>query len=279
MDPEQLLAPLRDAAPSTPSRVNVHRAVHAGARRVWLRRAAAGAVAAVLTALAVVVVPSVVRDRAVIPPAGVGEFDIMRQVVTVGSAGGFTPVSYETGRDRQVVRLASAESPVATVTVYAPGRLGWTPDGEAAPSVNGHRAVWVPNADEVAWEWSPGAWAVASVSGGPEPRERAHRVALSVSPQDSAVSIPFTVAAWGELVGVIIPRDPAEGAMVLASGSDRVTVGVARDLTRDLASGQPRSVPPASVPLGSGFSAFADGTADPQTLGELAASVKLHTTK
>jgi hypothetical protein len=72
MDPEQLLAPLRDADPSSPSRVNVHRAVHAGARRVWLRRVGSG------VAVFVVVVPFA-REPAVVPPAS--SFDVLRQVV------------------------------------------------------------------------------------------------------------------------------------------------------------------------------------------------------
>src|SRR5882757_5074018 len=170
-DDVRLLSVLRDVEPGARSAVSVPRAIRSGARRHRVRQAIGAAVVAGLTALGVGVLPTVLDRRDAEPATPVGEFGVSRQEFTVGSAGGFTPVSYETGRYRQRVRLVPAPDaegvpPGATVTLYA---AGWLPGGQAAgaqaPDVDGHRAVWLdePDGAGLAWEWSTDAWAVVHV--------------------------------------------------------------------------------------------------------------------
>jgi hypothetical protein len=263
----RLLAPLRDSEAPAPSTVDVGRAVRAGARRVRVRQAMTAAVAAVVTGLAVVAVPAIVNRPQVVEPARpAAELSVLRQQFTVGSAGGFTPASYETGRYRHRVVLGPAHpdgSGWASVSMYARGHLpGWNPGGERAADVNGRKAFWMPapateraTGTEIAWEWSDGAWGFAfvnSVAG--DARDVAHRVAESVAGgADVPVAVPFTVPAPAgpvRLLGVITPfgtsSDPTSAAFLVLgtkSDADRVLVGVQRDLSRDPVTGQPHQAP------------------------------------
>lgn len=302
-DGARLLAPLREAEPATPSTVSVHRAVHSGTRRLRTRRAMTVVAAAGITALAGVLAVPVLSgpDREPVRPAAAA-FDVMRQEFSVGSAGGYTPVSYETGRYRQRVQLRLDDGPQgtppsATVTMYAAGRepSGWEPGGEPAPEVNGRRAFWLTGTVDLAWEWADGAWAFADIDGdGADARERIHRVAQSVEPgANASVTVPFTVPrpAPGDatqLVGVVTPHgtssEVSDGALLVFSTqdaprpgggeADRVLVGVQRDPTRDLLTGKPRQAPPATIALDGGFSAVAEGPPGQQLL-ERARSVRL----
>jgi hypothetical protein len=296
-DALRLLAPLRDAEPPGPSTVDVSRAVRTGARRVRVRQVMTAAVAAVVTGLAVVAVPMVInRPQTVEPARPAAEFPVLRQQFTVGSAGGYTPVSYETGRYRHRVELGPAYgegSDRATVTMYPRGRSPWNPGGEQAEDVNGHKAFWVPNpvtgqasGTELAWEWSDGAWGFAYVNGvDQDARHRAHVVAESVAGDtDVPVTVPFTIPAPADplrLLGVITPygtsSDRTSGALLVlgSADEDRILVGVQRDLARDLVAGQPRNAPAISVAAGAGYTAIAESDQSGRPLAELAGSVRL----
>lgn len=295
-DGAALLETLRAVEPQTSSSVSVARAIRTATRRRQVRRVAGSVAAAVVTAV-VVIAASVLAGGRDLPPAQPpGQFDVLRQAFTVGSAGGFTPASYETGRYRQVVRLRPApDSPQgtpawATVTMYAPGRAQ-QPVGAQAPDVNGRRAYWSPRAGatEIAWEWADGSWGFAVVAG-PDARALAHRVAQSVAGgADTPVLVPFTVPTptdGTQLLGVITPfgtaSDPDAGALlVLGTRDERVLVGVRRHLDHDFVSGVPRSTSASDVTIpnvGNGWSvvAEADGSSPGHDrLAGLAASVEL----
>jgi hypothetical protein len=206
--------------------------------------------------------------------------------------------------------------------MYAPGRLPDRVDeGDQAPDVHGHRALWIPeplsaqDGTEIAWEWGENAWALAYVDKvGGDARGMVHRIAQSVEPgAGRVVPLPFTVPepepnAPNQLVGVISPFGTssdvfAGGLLVLgrhdpvrADGTDRVLVGVWRDLTLDLVTGDARQAPVADtqlaghaaevtstavtiVDVGAGYSAIAE-TSSPRLasqleLTDLATSVRL----
>lgn len=293
-DGQQLLAPLRDDAPDQ-STVDINKAVRTGTRRVRVRQAVVAGVAAVVTGLAAVAVPAIVaHPRTTEPARPAAELSVLSQQFTVGSAGGFTPISYETGRFQHRVELgpASGDAPDrASVTMYPRGRSPWNLGGEQAADVNGRKAFWLPSpvtdqaaGTEIAWEWSDGGWAFAYVhSTRPDARDLAHRVAESVAAgPDNPVAVPFTVAVGSlELLGVITPfgtsSDRTSGALlVLSSGTDRILVGVQRDLTLDLATGQRRAAPEVSIPdVGGGYSVLAQADRPGAPLQELAAAVRV----
>lgn len=237
-DAIRLLDPLREVEPETPSSVSVPRAVHHGRRRARNRRLA-GVAAAVVMSLAVV--SSVVGALTPDPPAdpgapGPAEFGALQMAFTVGSAAGYTPLTYETGRYKQVVELVGTSQPddatQVTVTMFSARPLyqqgtarPWYPGNDRAPDVNGHPAYWQPptsllpdgtyrtsaaQAAELAWEWADGAWAFVAVYGPDEDdRAKAHRVAESVAPAgDQDVTMPFTIPRAAveadELTGAIV---------------------------------------------------------------------------
>ncbi|MGC0416021.1 hypothetical protein [Embleya sp. AB8] len=226
-----LLAALREAphiGTDEPG-VNLARAIRDGRRAVLLRRAiavTAGAVAVALVALvaAVIAAPGH-HDRP--GPASGHAFDVRERAFRVGSAGGFTPLSYETGRYRQRVvlgpeRVDAAAGSVATpasVTMYAPSRPP-TPDPAArpvAPPVHDRPAAWLIGPDpgggrlELAWQWAPGAWAIATMVGPAADAERIHQIAESVQPGarlpvTGPLSLPEGALRTGEhLIAVVTP--------------------------------------------------------------------------
>ncbi|MEU7530917.1 hypothetical protein AB0A74_34655 [Saccharothrix sp. NPDC042600] len=233
-EPGDLLAPLRAVEPAERTTVDIGRAIRTGKRH---RRTRVGLAALAAVALSVVALsPALLRSPDPAPePAGTAEFDLLHQVVRVGSAGGYVPRHYETGRYRQQVALSRADDPArpgGTVTVYARGRHpeqtgpDWEPRGQRAPDVHGRRAVWPVNG-ELAWEWSPGAWATVHLDAGfPDLRDRAHRVAQGVLPgADTPVRVPLTVdgSTFGRvgLVGVRVAMRPGpEVAALVFAGND-----------------------------------------------------------
>ncbi|MCK2241378.1 MULTISPECIES: hypothetical protein [unclassified Crossiella] len=268
LEPEELLAPLRQAGPRTPSTVSVPAAIRAGTRRRRVRQLAGTAVVAVVTVLIALLVPALLGGLFRAEPArpAVG-FDPLRQAFRVGSAGGFTPVSYETGRDRQRIRLVRADGSPGLATITLSGS-GPAPAGEAAPAVHGRRAVW--SGDGVAWEWTDGAWGLV---GGVPDREQAHRVAQSVeSGAGTPVRLPFEQprpVPPDEVLGVISPYGSTErvtDAVLLVLGrpgateAERVLVGTQGDLGRDPVTGQSRQAPRWDTELG-GRQAAVTGTA------------------
>ncbi|MBE1530494.1 hypothetical protein [Actinomadura algeriensis] len=213
-DARRLLSALRDAEPESTTAIDVADAMRVGRRRARGRRFASGVTVAGV--VAVVAIVSTLLGRTMppeeTPPAAPpNQFGVTHQFFRVGSAGGFTPESYETGRYRQRahLRLADQDGPRRAdglVTMFPRDRLvdrdgrPWAPDGARAPDVNGHRAFWLDTpviragAIEVAWEWAPGAWGFASVRGDGVDRTQAHRVAQSVLPNGGiTVRAPVTV--------------------------------------------------------------------------------------
>jgi hypothetical protein len=241
---EKLLAPLRDDVPATPSGVSVERAVEAGRRRLRTRGRLAGAAAA----LAVVAVCGLLavmlradRDSAAGPPGG---FDPLTRSFQVGSAGGFAPESYESGRYEQRVRLrlerpAAGQVGQGTVTLFAPGQVpsDWTPTGRRMPDVYGREAVLLdtpttaPGGVELAWRWSDTGWAFAHLDAGfPDLADRAHRVAQSVLPVPAEpLAVPFTLALPPglQVTGVRVPvgATAERGAVLLGEGGAAPPIG------------------------------------------------------
>ncbi|GCE00145.1 hypothetical protein [Embleya hyalina] len=235
----RLLAALRETPPvgcDEPG-VYVARAIRDGRRTVRARRALAvvgGAVAVAMIALVTVVLATPSRDGRFGPAAG-GGFDVRERTFRVGSAGGYTPVSYETGRFRQRVTLGPEKPGAApelaatraTVTMYAAGRFPATASaaGAGAPSVRERPAVWligptpVDGRLELAWQWARDAWAVVSLTGPAADAERARHIAESVLPGSRVpVRVPLTLdpgalASGEHVVAVIAPMAPEKSSL------------------------------------------------------------------
>jgi hypothetical protein len=219
-DARRLLSPLRGAEPDPATGVDVAAAVQAGRRRSRRRRI--GGAVSVAGMVAAVTIASTLLGRTMppddVPPAAPpNQFGLTHQFFRVGSAGGFTPDGYETGRYRQraYLRLSDKDSPRRAdglVTMFPRDRLvgsdgrRWSGSGTKAPPVNGHRAFYPdrplirPGSVEVAWEWAPGAWAFASVRGDGVDRAVAHRVAQSVLP-DGRTTVRAPVTAPASMLG------------------------------------------------------------------------------
>ncbi|MFG1958976.1 hypothetical protein [Nonomuraea sp. NPDC049028] len=307
----RLLDPLREAEPPGSGTIDLARAMRTGRRRVRARRvmsaaAGVGAVVAVIvggTALGRTALPP--EPQPISRPAG---FDVLTRMFTVGSAGGFTPDSYETGYDHQRVRLrladpAKADTADALVEMYPRGRSPFAAlspsDGETAPPVNGRPAYWPSRpllrsgAAEMVWEWAPGAWGVVSVKGARMDEDTAHRVAQSVLPiTGDRVEVPFTLADGGPagpLSGTVAsyPQRAEPARVGLRYGDERewVEVGVenAADAAKPNATvgGVPAVRTDTEVTLlrpGARYATYARmsraGQLDAQRLGELAAAVR-----
>ncbi|WP_344423842.1 hypothetical protein [Amycolatopsis minnesotensis] len=231
----RLLTPLREVAPGEDTTVSVERAITAGRRKQRGRRLGGACAVAVVVALVAAVLPGIVRSwndpGELTVTSAPAEFDVLHQRFTAGSAGGFAPYAYETGRYRQRMDLklagtADPSAPVAAIALYARGQVPdvggrqWDPGtGTPAPAVGDHRAVYlgapVLGADrtELAWEWADGAWAFASVpSAEPDAKAKAHHVAESVAVDTNPpVRVPFTIIAPENerLLGVVTPASAA----------------------------------------------------------------------
>jgi hypothetical protein len=263
---EKLLAPLREDVPAPTSRVSIEQAVVAGRRRLRARSRLAGAAVALAVVMVCGLLAVALRgpggaDSVAAPTGG---FDVLTRSFQVGSAGGFTPRSYESGRHRQQVQLrperpAPGQIGQATVTLYAPGHLppslppDWAPSGRRMPDVYGREAVLLdtpvtaPGGVELAWRWSDTAWAFAHLDADfPDLAQRAHRVAQSVLPVPAEpLAVPFTVLPPGDLqiTGVRVPvgEGGERGAVLFGEGGDAPPIGpdfgVAVSLRSDLTPG------------------------------------------
>ncbi|MFI9836900.1 hypothetical protein ACIHFD_07690 [Nonomuraea sp. NPDC051941] len=296
VDGGRLLDPLRGMEPDPTGRVSVASAVRAGRRRTRAR-AALGAVAAVSAVVAVIALTTVLGHRAarprpqpaVAPQAG---FDVLTRAFTVGSAGGFTPDTYVTGRlvQRVTLRPADPSRPGdAVIELYAQGSRPMTTDGSAAPPVNGRAAIWPrepvlrPGTAEVAWQWGPRAWGVVSVKGGD--RELAHRVAQSVLPSaGERIDVPFTVPGQlGAPVGAVTSYgSPARVGLRYGDAGSWLEVGVVERTPALKPATTVRGLPAVRedrrvTVLRDGYAAYAEaGRGDSgDRLAELAAAVTL----
>ncbi|MGI5162885.1 hypothetical protein ACQEU3_00805 [Spirillospora sp. CA-253888] len=165
------------------------------------RRGAAAALSAAAVAVAATVLPGSLPfsggDGG--PVTGSERFAPSRPAFRVGSAGGFTPASYQAspGVQRVLLRPEDPKGPLrgtdGVVEMYPagdlpPGSAGKAPAGRAAPDVHDRPARWLdapvvrPGAVELAWEWKPGAWGFVSLKGPGADRARTHLVALGVVP-------------------------------------------------------------------------------------------------
>lgn len=201
----RLLEPLRQPEPPTASGVDVGRAMRTGRRTVRVRQVA-GTLACVVAVLGIAFAVTVPYQYSPPTKEADHEFGAATQEFAIGSAGGFTPLTYETGKFRQQATLTTDNGDTdAVVSLYPKGKLPhvdgepWKPTGEAAPDVNGGTALWPTKpvagdeAVELAWQWRPDAWAVVSVTGPDADRDRAHKVALSVEADaDIDVKVPAT---------------------------------------------------------------------------------------
>jgi hypothetical protein len=204
-DGARLLGPLRTMDVPASDGVSVTRAIRSGKRTKAVRVAAAGVFVLIIAGM----LPLLIRpapDRVV-----AGPFDPLVRTISVGSAGGFRPVTYVTGRESQTILLTpdSKGYESAHVVVNAPRAVG-APSGEPLPDINGRRALWTGT--NVAVEWEPGAWAFVHVQGFPDDRDRARLLAESLRFDEHVqIKVPFTVETSWQLDGV---RD-SEGVIEL----------------------------------------------------------------
>jgi hypothetical protein len=197
-----LLAPLRDAAPPARSAVDIAKAKATGRRQSRTRMVAGMIAAASLVVVAGIGVPALINNLpdTTTPARQTEGFDLFKRVVSVGSAGGFTPGTFGTFKDRQVIDLIRADSGqgTATVTVYAPASSPAYPDkyDKRTDDVNGRVAYWVDGEPMLAWKWADHAWATVTWENVPDPdvKDRIHRVAQSVLPGEAPVTLPFSLA-------------------------------------------------------------------------------------
>ncbi|MBP2321158.1 hypothetical protein JOF56_001543 [Kibdelosporangium banguiense] len=199
-----LLAPLRDAAPAERSKVDVVQAVRTG-RRQSRRRVVAGMLAAAgLVIVAGVGVPMLIHNLpdATAPAHSTEGFDLLKRVVTVGSAGGFTPDTYETSVGRQVIKLIRADGGqgTATIEVFPPMNSPYPPAypglGKRAADVNGREAYWIEPGPVLVWSWAEDSWATVYWENVPDSdvMDKIHRVAQAVLPGESPVTVPFRIS-------------------------------------------------------------------------------------
>jgi len=303
-DTEHQLMSLRDADPAASSTVDIDRAIRTGRRAATTRKTIGIAVAACLTLAIAIGIPAALRGSHHNTPARPTPqtFNVLQRVFTVGTAGGYTPAIYQTGRAFQRAYLKATGSGLpsrAEVTIYARGQLptaSWTPGAKTGPKVNGKPTYWQPStgAHELAWQWQPGSWAFARIDGtGTGLDARVQHIAESVrSGQPIAVRFPFTAtkpAIDAQLVGTLSSQDGKQVSMLLASKdpANPVVVGVTKTVTLDPYTGLARTGTPygqQTVPLSDGWTADAEAPTagaltalggDKQTLTGLAQSIRL----
>ena len=299
------LLSLRDADPAPSSTVDVDRAIRTGRRTAKTRKTIGIAVAACLTVAIALGIPAALRgshqQTPAHPPAQT--FNVLRQAFTVGTVGGYTPATYQTGRAFQraylkVDRAGQGLPAQAVVTVYAKGQLpnpGWTPGAEVGPKVEGRATYWQPGtgARELAWQWQAGSWAFARIDGvGSGLDARVEHIIEGVRPAAIPVRFPFTAtkpAIAAQLVGVLISPTSAQSTMLLAGTdpADPVLAGVTKDINLDPYTGRRRTSAPdgeQTVTLTGGWTAYAEAPSSgalsalggtKQTLTALAHSIQL----
>ncbi|GAA4638778.1 hypothetical protein GCM10023196_097860 [Actinoallomurus vinaceus] len=262
-DGAHLLAPLRSVTPDGPPGVDLGKALRTGRRHARIRHTTVRAGGTVAVVAAVAALGLLVRVLAPSHPGPAApardEFDVLHRAFRVGSAGGLTPDTYETGRYRQRIVLRAADPNGGTgvdavVVMYAKGRspdgrgASWRPAGRPADPIDGRRAILLTSpvirsgATELAWEWRPGAWGFVSLKGAGADVSHAEKVALSVryganDPVAQPIAVPArALKSWNRLVGVVSSVGPARFGRVLllryaaddaaADTTARIDVGV-----------------------------------------------------
>jgi hypothetical protein len=230
----KLLAPLRNVHPHDESGVDVARAMRTG-KRHQRNRVVTGVMAVVgLAVLAMVVVPSAVRHQAIAPAVPtVSEFDMFKQAMQVGTAGGFEPYNYRTGRFEQAVDVVHTPGGrgYGRVTIYAPGHHKPVDTSKPAVDVNGLPAFWQPGEKDptLAVNWTDNGWAVIRATSDTDLDivERTHRLAQAITfnGATSRAVVPFTLPARlpGDplrLVGLMQNRDWMSGQVLLSTSDE-----------------------------------------------------------
>jgi hypothetical protein len=193
-----ILAQFRDEE-LPPSRVDIHRAVRSGRRRIRTALAAGGATLAVVAAgltvpgwLSHQTAPVPLSDTCGRPhPTRASmstwqRFDPLLIEIDASRVPGHVVVTVATALTWQRVMLDSHKGRQATVTLFAcdgepfvSNSDGWPVDptqGEPADPVAGAPAYWLPQDDPadpvgLAWQWTPGAWAIVVPAEPVEPIE------------------------------------------------------------------------------------------------------------
>ncbi|MEU0091426.1 hypothetical protein [Kribbella sp. NPDC006257] len=215
--------------------ISVDRAVQDGRRTVRRRRVVGGLAVVALIAAACTspLLLNAVRDRddgaPVAPaPGTVQPFSIWSQAFEAGSAGGFTPSAYRTGRYWQQITMLPASAAVgdswAAATMLAPGFEPGVESGWAAKTpiedIAGQPAFLLGQAKYsivIAWQYAANSWGMITMTGPGTQLDRARHIAESVHRGiGRPVTVPFTVsrAAIGselEVTSVSTPfgTDPA----------------------------------------------------------------------
>lgn len=264
----EMIATLRQTEPDDRHGVSIERAMKTGRRKVYTRRSVG-----VLTAMAAVVAVSVASTAIsnqftseLQPAARYDRFDVWTQEFTIGSAGGFTPTTYETGEHEQFIYLRPADQngPLklaqASVNLWPAGRPfefnGTTDPPEpmaappAAPGLRLYKPLRYRNvmASEeslvLPWQWTDGGWGFVSLyvpSGGYDQLlSRAIHIVESIRPDAGRrIAVPFTIDSSQvpikTIAGVVMTKTPngrQDISLRLAAGSPEqqseryATVGV-----------------------------------------------------
>jgi hypothetical protein len=201
--------------------ISIDRAVQDGRRTVRRRRVIGGLAVVALIAAASTspLLLNAIRDRdngqPVGPAPGTAQpFSIWSQAFEAGSAGGFTPSVYTTGKSSQQIRMRPASEAVgdstAGVTMVAPGfepgagedtgsgsgTIGWTTETQI-DDIDGRPAYRLYQAKDtvtIAWQYADDSWGYAWVAGPAAQEDRARHIAESVHRGiGRPVTVPFTV--------------------------------------------------------------------------------------
>nr|WP_157528610.1 hypothetical protein [Kibdelosporangium sp. MJ126-NF4]CEL19514.1 hypothetical protein [Kibdelosporangium sp. MJ126-NF4]CTQ94686.1 hypothetical protein [Kibdelosporangium sp. MJ126-NF4] len=228
-----LLAPLRDAEPDIRTGVDIDKAKRVGRRTVKNRMIASVAAVVSLVVLAGVAVNAIGSMPESVAPAK-GPFDVFRQVITVGTAGGFTPDSYESRPDMQIVTLRRTDDGPGTVRVEVvrEDRAVSTETAEEAGIVYGLPAHWI-GTQRTTLQWRLANGVVAQASSDvqlPDIQNKLHKVAEAVQPADRPLSMPFTLPRDDsvELVSMWVKAATAESLLTFKHNgpTGRATVEV-----------------------------------------------------
>ncbi|GAA1678711.1 hypothetical protein GCM10009745_22940 [Kribbella yunnanensis] len=220
-----LLKALREAPDESTESISIDRAIHDGRRTIRRRRVLGtlGVVGVVAAASSARPLFNAFREPPVAgpPPGRFQPLQIWGREFDVGTAGGFQPYQYITGRIFHMVALTSTARPTneatAVATLYAPG-LRSAPLSAALQlePIEG-RPVYVVGEDSgattITWEYADHCWGTVAVYTDPAGRAaRARHVAESIHRRKTPVplTVPFTVPRrlFGPEDDVVLVRVP-----------------------------------------------------------------------
>ncbi|WP_405062769.1 hypothetical protein OG474_14345 [Kribbella sp. NBC_01505] len=219
-----LLKALKEAPDEPTESISIDRAIHDGRRTIHRRRVLGG-----LAVVGIVGAASSVRPLlnafqeppvAGLPPFE--PFEVWGREFDAGTAGGFQPYQYVTGRRFQIIALTRTDrsgpsDAAAAVTLYAPGlKPSAGPSIRPLDPIEG-RPVYVVSENKAAvtitWQYADDAWGTVVVFTDHADRlQRARHVAESIHRRKAPamLTVPFTVprrlfTADSEVVMVRVP--------------------------------------------------------------------------